>query len=127
MNTILFKASGRSSSRPTVVLTSIDLTAQYSTPASVSVSRALSSVCRWVRCNCTPRRIWAAITGEYVSYAVAAIVIAAMWWHNISIDNVLEAQSAVATDCLCGMPWAIVWAYRATVADYKSMTKGGRK
>lgn len=34
-----------------------------------------------------------------------------MWWHNISIDNTLDAQSAVGFDCLCAMPWGIEWAF----------------
>lgn len=64
---------------------------------------------------------------EKVSMAVAFIVVAAMWWHNISIDNTLEAQTAVGKDCLYGMPWAIVWAIRATLMPLPEEEKGGRK
>lgn len=127
MNTVLFKSTERSSIRPIVELSTMSLTAQTSTSISVALIRALSSASSWVRSNCTPRRIWATLTGEYVSYAVAFIVIAAMWWHIVSIDNGIECQRTVATDCLWGMPWAIVWAYRATMADIKATKKGGRK
>ncbi len=57
--------------------------------------------------------------------AVAVVVIGAMWWHNITTENVIEAQEAVAYDCLCGMPWAIVWAFRAIFSDIKISKKGG--
>ena len=45
---------------------------------------------------------------------MAAIVVTAMWWHNITIADTIEAQEAVAFDCLLCMPWSIVWAIRAT-------------
>lgn len=96
-----------------VILTGPSLRAKYSTPASVRLSRALSALWKWAKCNCTPRNIFRVLFCEKVSMAVAAVVIAAMWWHNISIDNVLEAQSAVGTDVLYGMPWGIVWTIRA--------------
>ena len=122
---ILFKAPGRSSNRPIVILTGPAIGAEYSTPLSVRLSRALSSAWssslttlrsakNWTRCNCTPRRIVRALFSARVSTAVAFVVLAAMWWHNIAIDNTLEAQRAVAIDCLCGMPWGIVWAIRAS-------------
>ena len=111
---ILFKAPGRSSNRPIVILTGPAIGAEYSTPLSVRLSRALSSAWKWTRCNCTPRRIVRALFSTRVSTAVAFVVLAAMWWHNIAIDNTLEAQRSVAIDCLCGMPWGIVWAFRAS-------------
>lgn len=61
MNAILFKAPGRSSSRPTVVLTFMSLTAKSSTPPTVAISRALSSARAWARRNCKPNRVVAAI------------------------------------------------------------------
>ena len=108
--TILFKVPGKPSTRPLVILTGLDFEAKSTTPVSVP----LSSAWKWTRCNCTPRRIVRALFSARVSTAVAFVVLAAMWWHNIVIDNTLEAQRAVAIDCLCGMPWGIVWAFRAS-------------
>ena len=48
-----------------------------------------------------------------VSTVVAVVCLAAMWWHNVAIDDTIEAQEAVGLDCLLTMPWAIVWAFRA--------------
>ena len=114
--TILFKVPGKPSTRPLVILTgpSLETQAQYSTPVSVRLSRALSRAWQWTRCNCAPRRIVRATFSGKVSTVVAVLVVAAMYWHNLSIDNVIEAQRAVGFDCLLGMPWGIVWAVRAT-------------
>ncbi len=113
---ILFKVSGKPSTRPLVILTgpSLETQAQYSTPVSLRLSRALSRAWQWTRCNCAPRRIGRALFGAKVSTVVAAIVVTAMWWHNITIADTIEAQEAVAFDCLLCMPWGIVWAIRAT-------------
>ena len=78
------------------------------------LSRALSKAWRWTRCNCTPVRVIRATFSEKVSIVVAVLVLAAMYWHILSIDNTIESQEAVAFDCLLGMPWGIVWAIRAT-------------
>lgn len=83
-----------------------------STPISVHLTRALSAAWRWTRSNCTPRRIFSAVFSAKVSTVVAVIIIAAMWWHNITIANTIEAQEAVGFDCLLAMPWGIVWAIR---------------
>lgn len=112
--TVLFKDSGRSSNRPIVILTGPAIEAKFSTPITVRLSRALSSAWNWTRCNCTPVRIIRAIFSAKVSTVVAIVVVAAMYWHNLSIDNVIEAQRAVGFDCLLGMPWGIVWAIRFT-------------
>lgn len=122
--TVLFKAPGRSSNRPIVILTGLDIEASSTkslrsaknstTPVSVRLSRALSMAWRWTRCNCTPRRIISALFSAKVSTVVAFVCLAAMWWHNITIDNTLEAQEAVGYDVLYAMPWAIVWAIRAS-------------
>ena len=124
---ILFKVPGKPSTSPLVILTGPALGAKYSTPASVRLSRALSVACKWLRCNCTPRNIFRALFCEKVSMAVAIVVIAAMWWHNISIDNVIEAQEAVGLDCLLGMPWGIVWAVRATFLPLPEDEEGGEE
>lgn len=125
---ILFKAPGRSSNRPIVILTGLDIEAsstkslRYAKNCSTNhfhkatkmLSRALSKAWNWTRCNCTPVRIIRAIFSEKVSTVVAVLVLAAMYWHILSIDNTIESQEAVAFDCLLGMPWGIVWAIRAT-------------
>lgn len=112
--TILFKVPGKPSTRPLVILTGLDFEAKSTTPVSVRLSRALSKAWQWTRCNCTPVRIIRATFSAKVSTVVAVIVIAAMYWHNLTIDNTIEAQEAVGLDCLLGMPWAFVWAIRAT-------------
>lgn len=116
--TILFKVSGKPNNKPVVILSALDLAGKSKTNhfpgAGKMLSRTLSSAWNWTRCNCTPRNIFRVLFCEKVSMAVGAVVVAAMWWHNISIDNVIDAQEAVAFDCLLGMPWGIVWAIRAT-------------
>lgn len=116
--TILFKAPGKPNNKPVVILSGLAYGRKCSTNhfpgAGKMLSRTLSSAWKWTRCNCTPVRIIRAIFSAKVSTVVAVIVIVAMYWHNISIDNVIEAQRAVAFDCLLGMPWGIVWAIRAT-------------
>lgn len=116
--TILFKVPGKPSTRPLVILTGLDIEAKSSTnhfrDVAKMLSRALSKAWQWTRCNCTPVRIIRAIFSAKVSTVVAFIVVAAMYWHNLSIDNVIEAQRAVGFDCLLGMPWGIVWAIRFT-------------
>lgn len=52
---ILFKVPGKPSTSPIVILTGPALGALYSTPASVRLSRALSSAWSAVKCVCTPR------------------------------------------------------------------------
>lgn len=111
---ILFKVPGKPSTRPIVILTGPAIEAQSSTTISVRLSRALSLAWKWSRCNCTPRRIVSALFSAKVSTAIAIVVVAAMYWHNLTIDNTIEAQRAVGFDGLLGMPWGIVWAIRAT-------------
>lgn len=112
--TILFKASGRRTNRPLVILTGPMFPGEYSIPVRQRLSRALSSAWRWTRCNCTPLNILRALFCAKVSMAVATVVVSAMWWHNITIADTLAAQKAVGIDGLLGMPWAVVWAFRAS-------------
>lgn len=121
--TILFKAPGRRSNSPVVILNALSL--RQSLTLGTRLSRALSMAWSWIKCTCTPRNIFRAIFCEKVSMSVAAVLICFMWWHNITIDNTIEAQEAVATDCLYAMPWGIVWAIRATLSDFKAAKKGG--
>lgn len=116
--TILFKVPGKPSTSPVGILSALDLAGKSKTnhfrAATKMLSRALSKAWKWTRCNCTPVRIIRAIFSAKVSTVVAAIVVTAMWWHNITISNTIEAQEAVGFDGLLAMPWAIVWAIRAT-------------
>lgn len=110
MNALTLSATRRR--KPLVILTGLNIEAKSSTPIRVSITRTLSAAWRWSRSNCTPRRIFSAVFSAKVSTVVAVILIAAMWWHNITIANTIEAQETVGFDCLLGMPWAIVWAIR---------------
>ncbi len=104
--TVLFKAPGRSSRSPLVILTGHNLTAKCSTnhfrEAGKMVFRTLFST--------------------KATIAVAAIGAAAIWCHNIAIADAVEASRAVATDCLLMLPWGIVWAIRSTLSK-----EGGEK
>ena len=111
---ILFKVPGKPSSSPHVILNGPALVAKFSTPAAVRIFRALSWAWEWTRYNCTPRNIVRAVFSPKVSMAVGTVVVLAMWWHNISIADAADASRAVGTDALAGMPWAIVWAFRAS-------------
>lgn len=112
--TILFKAAGRSSKSPVVILTGPSISAEFSTPLAVRLSLALSMAWQWTRCRCTPGNIFRVLFGTAISTVVAVVVISAMWWHNITIEDTITAQEAVGFDALCGMPWGIVWAFRAS-------------
>lgn len=109
--------------KPLVILTGLNIEANYSTPIGVRITRALSAAWSWTRSNCTPRCIFSAVFSAKVSMAVAVVTVAAMWWHNIAIIDTIEAQKAVGTDCLYAMPWGIVWAYRASRMSLQE--KGG--
>lgn len=122
---ILFKAPGRRSNRPIVILTGPMFPGEYSTPVRQRLSRALSSAWQWTRCNCTPLRIVRVLFSAKVSLAVAIVATAAMWWFNITVDNTLEAQSRVGYAALCVMPWAIVWAFRASRMPMPEDEEGG--
>ena len=58
-----------------------------------------------------------------VSTVVAVIVVAAIWWHNISIADTVEAQETVGLDCLAMLPWGIAWTLRTISAT--EIKKGG--
>lgn len=119
---ILFKAQGMPSSRPIVIFNGSSIGAKSSTSAFVRLSRALWSACKSAVCKCTPTTIYRAVFSPVVSTAVVVLVVVAMYWHAISIADAAASQAAVSADCLVAMPWAIVWAARLIVADYK---KGG--
>lgn len=116
--TILFKVPGKPINKPLVILSGLNSSRQCSTNHFATIgkmlSRTLSMVCKWVKCNCTPRNIVRAIFCEKVSMAVAVVLVCAMWWHNITIADNIAAGEQVATDCLYAMPWGIVWAIRAS-------------
>lgn len=129
--TILFKVPGRPNNKPLVILSGLNASRQCSTnhfrALTKMLSRTLSMVCKWVKCNCTPVQILRFAFCEKVSMSVAVVLICAMWWHNITIADTIAAGEQVATDCLYAMPWGIVWAFRATIADFKAAKKGGAK
>lgn len=112
--TILFKAPGKPINKPIVILSGLNASRQCSTPVAVRLSRALSQVWSWAKCNCTPRNIFRTIFCEKVSMAVGAVLVLVMWWHIVSIADNIAAGEQVATDCLYAMPWGIVWAIRAS-------------
>lgn len=107
-----FTLSAARRRKPLVILSSLNIETKYST--SLSVSSALSKAGAWLKCNCTPRRIIRAIFSAKASTAVACVCVAAMWWHVASIADADASQRAVGFDALLAMPWALVWAFRAT-------------
>ena len=121
--TVLFKAPGRRSNSPVVILQSVNL-ADESIILGTRLSRVLSAACQWVQCNCTPRNIFRALFCEKASMAVAVALVCAMWWRFVSIADTVAAGEQVATDCLFAMPWGIVWVIRAT-KDAIKMEKEG--
>lgn len=133
--TVLFKAPGRSSNRPIVILTGPAIEAKFSTPITVCLSRALSaawssslatlrSAKKWTRCNCTPVRIVRAAVGLTLSAPACTIAIAtcslAMLWHSATSADTDAARQAIALDCLCALPWGL-----AILA--RSVKEGGDK
>lgn len=116
---ILFKVPGKPSTRPLVILSGLALAAQSSTSAGLRISRTLFSALKWAQCNCTPRRIAGTLFSARVSATFAALFLAALLWHNISITDTVEAQRALGVDCLLALPYAIAWVLRP------SHTKGG--
>lgn len=112
MNALTLSATRRR--KPLVILTGLNIEAKSSTPIRVSITRTLSAAWRWTRSNCTPRRIFSAVFSAKVSTVVAIIAGAAMWWHDLTIADTIEAQRAVGLNGLLAMPWAIVWAFRAS-------------
>lgn len=122
---ILFKAQGKPSTRPTIVITGIAIDAMSSTSLSARISRTLSSARNWMRCNCTPRNIVKALFSAKASMAVAIVCLCAMWWHNISIADAIEAQKAIAFDAILAMPWGIAWLIRSSIRH--NAQKGGKR
>ena len=119
MNALTISATNR---RNLIILNGSAIGAKSSTSALVRLSRALWSACRSAVCKCTPAAIYRAVFSTVVSTAVVVLVVAAMYWHAISIADAAASQAAVSADCLVAMPWAVVWAARLIIADYK---KGG--
>lgn len=70
------------------------------------------------------RVLWRLAFCQKISMAVMFVLVAVMWWHNLTIADTITAQEAVAWDCIYASPWAIVWAVRFTLDDFK---KGGQK
>ena len=110
--------------KPIVILTGPSLAAQTSTSICETIAHAVSPALGRIKRSVAPHSIFRAVFCEKASMAVAFIVVAAMWWHAASIDDRIASGEAIAADCLFGMPWAIAWAVRSTIAECK---KGGAK
>lgn len=116
MNALTISATNR---RNPIILNGSAIGAKYSISALVRLSSALWLACKSAVCKCTPATIYRAVFSPIVSTAVVMLVVAAMYWHAISIADAAASQAAVSADCLVAMPWAIVWAARLIIADYK--------
>ena len=106
--TILFKASGRNTVRPVMVLGSM-------TAPCISSNSSLYRALSW-------RQLLRAVFSPAATLGVAVVVFAAMMWHNATVADTLEAQRAVAMDALCALPWGAAWAVRAVIT---AIRKGG--
>lgn len=89
---ILFKAPGRSSNRPIVILTGPAIGAEYSTPISARLSHALSAAWQRAKSICTPVRI--------VTFASAAAALFAFAGFISNNDTLLCTASAATVACI---------------------------
>lgn len=95
-----------------VIMKAFNLESKYLTRRSFS----------WADVTGAAKRAASALfSGKAIALAMG-LGISAMWWHNFTIDDPDAAGVAVATDCLCALPWAIVWVCRETFSE-----KGGKK
>lgn len=70
-----------------------------------------------------PGAILRALFSPGASLLVLILTVAALWWHIVSIADAAAAQRAAALDVLRALPWAMVWAVRATLISLQQ--KGG--
>lgn len=61
----------------------------------------------------TGKAILRALFSARASVIVAVACAAAVWAHIITIDDTLEAQAAIARDCIYAMPWGVAGMFRA--------------
>lgn len=106
--TILFKVPGKPSTRPLVILTGPAIGAS-STKSLRSAKNYSTNHFREAA-----KKIAGAVFSARASMAVIGVCLAAMWWHLVTADDILSAQTAIGRDCLCALPWAITWAVRLT-------------
>lgn len=93
---ILFKAQGRSSSRPVVVLQHLNL----------------KNACKRTR-RFSFKQFFSAMFSGTATKVVAASALGAMWACNFVLEDE-AATTAVAAVAAMTMPWALVWVYRLT-------------
>ena len=117
--TILFKVPGKPSTRPLVILTGPSIGA-LSAKSLRSAKTYSTNHFREVT-----KKIVRAVFSARASMAVIGVCLAAMWWHIVTVDDTLAAQTAVGRDCLCALPWAITWVARLTRKPMPK--KGGMK
>lgn len=89
---ILFKAPGRSSTRPLVILTGLSLEARYSNPINVRLTRALTAAWQRARSICTPVHI--------VTFASAAAGFFAFAGFICDNETLLCTASAATVACI---------------------------
>jgi len=125
--TILFKAPGRRSNSPVVILNALSMQRRSSSDMS-RLLRLLADAGRAVAGAChRPRRIVQALFGGRAIVAAMTLSCAAMLWHIVSIADTIEAQRATAVDGMLLMPWLIAGAIRVTMADRKAAAQKGGK
>lgn len=100
---ILFKATGRSSRRPIVVLSSVDLSTK-SSPQYSALRYAAAS-----------------LFSLRTTAVVVAVTVCALLWHNATG----APDTAVAVDAAVAMPWLAVFAVRTSRHAAAMMQKGG--
>lgn len=105
--TILFKVAGRPSTSPVVILTGPCIRAK-STNRSASAKKAFR-----------------ALFSSKATLAAAILCACAVWWDALTIADTIDAQAAIAIDCLLAMPWGIIGVLRAIRKPMPE--KGGEK
>ena len=119
MNTLSIPTSR--SQKPVVILSGLTLQAKSSTAKQVSAAAVMRRLAR------LGLRALSALFSAKVSGVVAIATLGAMLWHNIAIADVLEAQRAVATDCILALPWLAAVLYHNFIKEDTADEKGGRK
>lgn len=127
--TFLFKVPGRPSTRPLVILSGIAIERRTSSnhfrELTQMLSRALSRAYARAKCSCPPVRIARALFSAKATAAVSVLALAAMWWHNVTVSDVMASQQAVALDAALAFPWLLTAAIRA--GRKSSTRKGGAR
>lgn len=100
--TILFKAPGRRSNSPVVILNALSL--RQSLTLGSRLSRTLSMAWQWLKCRCTP--------GRLISSACAICAITAFFAGlESAVTRSEEAHLLLAISTAVGLPLAIIGAF----------------